>query len=395
MTAPFPLSGRDILYVSSIDWDDHWQGHQQIAQTLAKAGNRVLVIENTGVRSPNLRDFARIRRRAENAVRSPKGIRRIEERLWALAPMLLPFPYARAARLVNRELLTASLRRFQSETGFNPEIIFTYLPTPLVSDLIERLKPRVSVYYCIDDFAASSTGAREIRQSEDALIARADLVFVTAQKLLRRVEQLGRTATVFPFAVDIERFDAERLKDATIPVDLATLRRPVVGYIGALHRWVDQKLLVAVARKMAEVEFVLIGPDFRLTRELEGQPNIHLIGKRPHEELPRYLRGFDVGIIPYVRSDYTDAVYPTKLNEYLAMGLPVVATALPEIERFNQRYGALVSVATGADDFAAAIRQSFEGGSSSDRARRIAVAQQNSWQIRIPEMAQLIADKFR
>jgi len=99
------LNGQDILCLSSIDWDFIWQGHQQIMSTLAREGNRVLFIENTGVRAPGLRDLSRLRHRLQNWRRSTRGFRKERENLFLYSPLILPFPYFRLARWVNRALL--------------------------------------------------------------------------------------------------------------------------------------------------------------------------------------------------------------------------------------------------------------------------------------------------
>jgi uncharacterized SAM-binding protein YcdF (DUF218 family) len=121
-------------------------------------------------------------------------------------------------------------------------------------------------------------------------------------------------------------------------------------------------------------------------------PNLHLLGKRAHDDIPRYIKGFDVGIVPYRLSDYTTNVYPTKLNEYLAMGIPVVATDLPEIRRFNAEHGPSVAVAQDADQFVAALKAALRPSTDEERRARIEVARTNSWHARIVQMSALIAD---
>ena len=383
------LSGHDIVCISSIDWDFIWQGHQEIMASLAREGNRVLFIENTGVRRPTLKDLPRLRQRMRNWSRATKGFRQERENLFIYSPVILPFPYARAARALNRWLLLRAVRRWMRTVKFGRPLVWTFLPTPLTRDLIRELHPVLTVYYCIDDFSASSSQARKIVASEEQLFREADLVFVTSEQLRRRAARFSGRVHLFPFGVSFERFRQARENGAEVPADLRALPRPVVGYVGGLHQWVDQPLVAQAARRLPQASFVLIGPPQTDISQLAACANIHLLGKKAHDELPRYIKGFDVGIVPYRLSEYTANVYPTKLNEYLAMGIPVVTTDLPEIRRFNAQHGDVVSVAGDPEAFAEAIRDARPGPPAAIE-QRIDVARQNSWQARIAKMSELI-----
>lgn len=392
MSEPTVLRGHDILCFSSIDWRFIWQGHQEIMSTLAANGNRVLFVENTGVRAPSIRDLPRIWQRVHNWWKGTKGFRRERKDLFIYSPLLLPFPYSSLARRVNRVLLVRALRRWMQAASFGRPIVWTFLPTPLVREVIPLVDPIASVYYCIDDFASSSPAARRITGSEDRLFREVDLVFVTSEQLRARAAKFSDRVHLFPFGVSFKKFELARQSTDEMPADLGSLKRPVIGYIGGIHRWIDFELLARAARMMPDASFALIGP-----LQIEGPPcadlvNVHILGKRSHDAIPSYINGFDVGIVPYVLSDYTANVYPTKLNEYLAMGLPVVATDLPEIRRFNAEHGGRVTVATSAEQFVKALRSAIGRSSDGDRVARIEVARKNSWDARIAQMSTLIVD---
>jgi uncharacterized SAM-binding protein YcdF (DUF218 family)/glycosyltransferase involved in cell wall biosynthesis len=384
------LTGQNILCISSIDWDFIWQGHQQIMSMLAAEGNKVLFVENTGVRRPMLRDMPRLRQRIRNWWRGTKGFRQERENLFVYSPLVLPFPYSRVARWINRFVIVRAIRRWMNVTHIQHPLVWTFLPTALALDLIRAVEPELVVYYCIDDFAASSSGARTIRLTEHRLFREADLVFVTSERLRERARQFRQQADLFPFAVDFRRFEAVRNSSDEIPADLLAISRPIVGYIGGLHRWIDQDLVAQAARRLPDVSFVFIGPTQCDVSKLEAEPTIRLLGAKSSQQLPGYIKGFDVGIVPYVRAEYTTNVYPTKLNEYLAMGKPVVATSLPEISRFNERHGNVVAVADKADAFASEIQQAIQESDGRDVQKRIAVARENSWDARLAGMTGLI-----
>jgi uncharacterized SAM-binding protein YcdF (DUF218 family)/glycosyltransferase involved in cell wall biosynthesis len=386
------LTGRDIICISSIDWDFIWQGHQQIMATLAAGGNRVLFIENTGVRTPSVGDIGRVRARIRNWWRGTKGFRLERENLYIYSPLVLPLPYSRIGRLINVSMMMRALRRWMHATDFHRPIVWTFLPTPLAHGLIRALDAELVVYYCIDDLASSSLQARRITRSEEDVFRDADLVFVTSEKLRERARQFNHRVHLFPFGVNFREFERVRTAADTEPADLQALRRPLVGYVGGLHQWVDQPLLAEVARTMPEASFVFVGPAQGDVSTLAACPNVHLLGQKAHDEVARYVKYFDVALVPYLLSEYTSNVYPTKLNEYLAMGKPVVATDLREIRRLNAEFGDVVATASGAPAFAAAVRAAAANGSTAERERRIGVARSNAWDARIEEMSRLIGD---
>jgi uncharacterized SAM-binding protein YcdF (DUF218 family) len=382
----------DILCISSIDWDFIWQGHQEIMSTLAAQGHRVLFLENTGVRRLRFSDIPRLRRRVSNWSKGTAGFREERPNLFVFSPLVLPGPYSRIARRINRFLLLRSIRRWMRATGFSRPVIWSFLPTPVAHDLMDHLDPVLTIYYCIDDFVSSSPEARRIVRTEEAMFHRADLVFVTSEKLRQRAATFSARVHVFPFGVKFDAFDSARKAGRVTPADLTPLKRPIVGYVGGLHQWVDQDLVVDVARRLPDASFAFVGPPQTDMTKLEHCANVTLLGARPHAELPAYVGAFDVGIVPYRLSDYTANVYPTKLNEYLAMGIPVVASDLFEIRRFNAEHGDVVSVAKDGAEFADAITHALRDSSPAEIARRVDVARENSWASRIASMSTLIAE---
>lgn len=389
------LTGRDIICISSIDWDAHWQIHHQIASSLVAAGNRVLFVENTGVRSPGVRDLSRMRQRVSNWWRSTKGFREVNPGLFVYSPLFAPFPYSSVARWFNRTVMFRGLMRWMAATSFRRPVVWTFLPTPTAHDLIAAVDPSAVVYYCADDFAATSPGARRVSQSETAMFRRADLVFVTSDRLRQKAAQTSSAVHAFPAGVDFGKFEAVRQSANSLPADLAALPRPVVGYIGALHLWLDQDLMARVSEQLPDVTFAFVGPEQVDVTRLTARPNVRLFGARPHDQVPAYVKGFDVALVPYLRSDFTDSVYPVKLNEYLAMGVPVVATDLPEIRRFNERHGDVLEVADNADAFVERVRVAVADRHPDRVSRRVAVARENSWGARLEEMSTLVESAIR
>jgi len=389
------LGPQDIVCISSIDWDFIWQGHQEIMSRLAEQGHRVLFIENTGVRAVQFRDLPRLTQRIRNWWRGTKGFRQERENLFVYSPVLLPFPYSRLARWINQAMLLRALRRWMHASGFRRPVIWTFLPTPLARDLIRELDPELTVYHCTDDFSSSSKQARRIKGVEERVFREADLVFVTSSKLRDRAQRFNRQVHLFPSGVNLRRFEEARERSDGLPEDLRRLPRPVIGYVGGVHQWLDQELLAAAAVRMPEASFVLVGPVQTELSRLARLPNVHLLGARAHADVPAYIKGFDVGIVPYRLSEYTSHVYPTKLNEYFAMGIPVVTTDLLEIRRFNEQHGELVGMARGPDAFVEVLRGALaSAGDAALALRRIEAAGHYDWGVIVRRMSGVIAERL-
>ncbi len=388
------LRSQNILCISSIDWDFIWQGHQEIMSTYARNGNRVLFIENTGVRAPSIRDLPRLKKRLKNWAKGVRGIRKEQENLYVFSPVVLPFPYSRIARWINNHILLFYLNRWMRSMDFNDPIVWTFLPTGLSLDLINNISKKITVYYCIDNFSVSSSSARRVSVTEKKLIKQSNLVFVTSKELHDHCSPYNQGIHSFPFGVNIENFEKRRLEEQPkILEDLSDIEDPIIGYIGGIHRWIDQDLIKASAEKHPDYSFVFVGPiqtDISSLKEIE---NIHFLGLKPHELLPYYVNRFAVGIIPYLLTEYTKNVYPTKLNEYLALGKPVVSTALPEITAFNEQYGEMASIGKDSKGFADCLEKAVicERNEQTIK-KRIQVANDNTWQKRIEEMSGLIED---
>jgi len=382
---------QNIVCISTIDWDFVWQGHQEIMSSLARQGHRVLFIENTGVRRVTLKDLPRLRQRLRNWRNGVRGIRKVMDNLYVYAPLVLPFPYSRVARATNKAIMFWTLRSWTKTMRFDNPIVWTWLPTALTLELIKTLNGQLVVYYCCDDFQASSAGSRRIREAEDILIREADLVFAHSKTLFDRCRRLTDQVHVFQYGFNREVF---AVCNEHTPSDLAAITRPILGYIGGIHRHVDQALLEKVAISHPDKSLVFVGPLQTEVGRLAGVSNVHFLGQKRYEELPLYIRHFDAALIPYALNDYTRSVFPTKLNEYLIMGKPVVSTRLPEVEYFNQCHQGIVSIADSPEAFSDRIGEELQRDSEALRAQRIMQVERNSWGEKIDAMQRLIQAKL-
>jgi len=389
------IRNQNIICISSIDWDFIWQSHQEIMSTFAKNGNRVLFIENTGVRTPGIHDILRIRSRIKNWFKGVKGIRKEGEGLYVFSPIILPFPYSRMARFINRHLMLRVLDRWMKIMKFGNPIVWTFLPTPLVVDIMENVTKKLTVYYCVDNFRVSSPAARRIARSEEAMLKKVDVVFAASGQLYSYCRRFNEEVYRFPIGVSFDIFEKARRSGDTKPGELAGLSSPVIGYVGGIHKWIDLDLIRRLAVANPAFSFVFVGPIQTDVSAVSGLENVIFLGNKDHSRIPYYIAGFDVCMIPYVLSEYTKNVYPAKLNEYLAMGKPVVSTALIEVLEFNKNNQDIVLAAVDADSFNDCIGKAIsEGDQKGLREARIKASEKNKWDSRIEEMSSLLQKKI-
>ena len=396
----YMITGRDILYISSIEWDFLWQAHQEIARRLAATGNRVLYVENTGVRSPGIKDAKRVVSRLRRSLHTlgRRGARQVAPNIFVYSPLVLP-PFGSAwQRLLNRRFFLRHLRGIASGLGMKDVLIWTYLPTDTALDIIRCYDNDrcLLIYYGVANFSYLTPKTDQLEKSEQELLRLADLVFVNCSELAGKFALRQQDAHVFPPGVDMSAFPLETSSDLVGPSDplnLGKLPRPIIGNVGGLHRFVDYDLVAAMASARPDWSWVFLGAPQVPLDKLQGLPNVHLFGQRPHGELALHLRFFDVCIVPYLSNGNGEmsTVVPTKINEYLAAGKAVVSTDLPTVRHFNDEHQILVSSPARPEEFLQSIeRQLGAAHDPVERKRRREVASHADWKMLIEQMSGLI-----
>jgi glycosyltransferase involved in cell wall biosynthesis len=389
------ITGKDIILISGIEWNSLWQGSHEIATRLAKAGNRVIYIENMGVRTPTWKDKKRVVRRLKSWTRSlmSRGVRQVEQNLFVCSPILLPPFGGRRRRYLNKWLLRF-VPLIAASIGMRNPIVWTFLPTDSALDLIGLFRSRgqtTVIYHCTADFSELIPEVPQLRESETTLLRISDLVFATCRQLADACAVSNKNVHTFSNGVNLEAFNLNGDSDSAAKSKIAVIPRPVIGYIGGLHRFVDFDLLIEMARSRQDWSWVFVGPIQTHLADLSRLSNVHLLGQRPHEDLGKILQSFDVCIVPYLKNEATATVVPTKLNEYLAAGKPVVATELPTICDFNEQHNVLMTAPSTPQDFLRAIETSLRLASDvATIERRTQVAKLSDWRALIAAMSDLI-----
>lgn len=378
---------RDHVCLAGIDWGYLWQGPQEVMSRFARAGGKVIYVNHAGIRRPHLEDWRRIAGRVRDWASRPRGgaVPGVPG-VTVISPMVLPFPWSRTARRVNRTIFADRLPGMARNAGLDRPVIWSFVPTPFAIDSLRSMRGRraAAVYYCVQDFALLSGDPQRMRDSEDEMLREVDVVFSGGRVLHERLASRHPRVTLAPFAVG-DGFFSDPQRE---PADIRTIPRPRVVYVGGLHRFVDRALLADVLSRSPRTSFVFIGPKVSGDWEIERASNAYFIGRRPYVELPAYIDASDVALVPYEVSPYTETVWPTKLHEYLARGRPVVSTPLPEVQRLGYDDRDVASAATGQEMAAAIERLIADAGSRSDVRRDL--AREYSWERTLARMTEEI-----
>jgi UDP-galactopyranose mutase len=252
------------------------------------------------------------------------------------------------------------------------------------------LKPSAIVYDCMDELSAFKFAPRELLRNESQLLSIADLVFTGGQSLYEAKRDRHPRVFAFPSSIDKEHFaQARTITDE--PEDQTSIPHPRLGFCGVIDERLDTELLAKAAELRPEWHFVLVGPVVKIAEEdLPRAENIHYLGGKNYADLPKYLAGWDVAIMPFAMNESTRFISPTKTPEYLAAGKPVVSTPVRDVVRPYGERG-LVEIASTAEEFVAAANRILLVGNSDYWLSRVdAFLAQMSWDRTFNEMKSLI-----
>jgi hypothetical protein len=377
------LSGRDIVCFSN-DWDGDPLSKTHIMRILARE-NRVLWVNSLGNRSP--RATASDARRAWKKVRdAARGLSEPEPNLHVLAPLYVPAYGSAGVRAVNRALLRFQVLAAMRRLTMRRPISWSFLPS--AASVAGTLGEALVVYHVVDEFSAFSDASPHVAELERRLLARADLVIASSERLLAAKREVNPRAVLVRHGVDHAHFARALDPGLPVPEALANLPRPVIGFFGLVADWIDLPLVRKVAGAYPQASVVLLGKVTTSLAPLEGAPNVHLLGRRPYAELPAWCRGFDVALTPFRRNELSLAANPLKAREYVAAGLPNVCTDLPELRQIPG-----CTVTRSDEEFIAAVGEALRAGGP-DPARS-ALVRGEGWEARVDEIRAHVASVER
>ena len=218
---------------------------------------------------------------------------------------------------------------FIQEHGIENFVLWYY--TPMALPVTEHLNPSVIVYDCMDELSAFKFAPPALKAMEKSLLEKADIVFTGGHSLYQAKKRFHANIHAMPSSIDKKHFSKAR-KQIEDPSDQKEIPHPRLGFYGVVDERFDSTLIKQVARKRKDWHFVIIGPVVKINPEtLPKAPNIHYLGGKSYEELPAYLGGWDIALIPFKLNKSTKFISPTKTPEYLAGGKPVLSTPIRDV----------------------------------------------------------------
>lgn len=369
LTRHTPAGQRDWIIFGIIGWNFRIQRPQHLARELAVAGDTVFYIEP---------DFI-------SDTEPGFSVRQIDPDLPLYAVKLhlraAPPIYFKAAEAQELGQLQLSMAALFGQWGI--QAATAQLEHPYWAPLAEALPNTLQVYDCMDHHEGFGGMPQDLVALEHGYMERADAVVVTSQWLQDWAAQRGCQSMIVRNGCDYAHFHAPVAK----PYKAADGQR-VIGYFGAIAQWFDVELVAKLAQRFADCEIVLVGDDtVQAGRALAHLPNVRLLGEMPYRELPHYLHGFNVCLLPFQRIPLTLATNPVKVYEYLCAGSEVVCTDLPEIAQF----GELVHKAGTHAEFLDAVDRALHAPADARRrAERQAFALSQTWAARARQLRECV-----
>jgi hypothetical protein len=361
------VDSSDIICLSHLRWDFVYQRPQHLLSRFAR-GVRVFFFEE-----PIFSDEP-----------TRLDINRREDNLYVAVPKIAHLDReSRNVTDIQREMLDELV----DSNSIKDFVLWFY--TPMAMDFADRLKPAATVFDCMDELSAFKFAPPELVENERRLMEKADVVFTGGQSLYEAKSDRHANIHAFPSSIETEHFNqARNITDE--PVDQASIPHPRFGFCGVIDERMDIEMLREMAELRPEWQFVMIGPIVKIAEEdLPRHENIHYLGGKDYKDLPAYIAGWDVAIMPFAINESTKFISPTKTPEYLAAGKSVVSTPIRDVVRPYGDLG-LVHIASTAKEFVAACEIALKDDESDRLQKTDEFLSYNSWDITFNKMKSLI-----
>ncbi|MDQ2656469.1 MAG: glycosyltransferase family 1 protein [Bacteroidota bacterium] len=310
------------------------------------------------------------------------------ENLWVVVPHFREGITEEEGIAMQKELLAS----FFIENDITQYIFWYY--TPMALSISDHFNPSVIVYDCMDELSAFKFAPQSLKDREKELLKKADLVFAGGYSLYEAKKNRHPDVHAFPSSIDVGHFNKARIYTAD-PVDQESIPHPRIGYFGVIDERMDLVLIEGIARRKPDWHIVMVGPVVKISPDtLPKLPNIHYLGLKSYDELPAYISGWDIAMLPFAHNESTRYISPTKTPEYLAAGKPVISTPIIDVLRQYGRNG-LVNIAGTPEEFVRVASMELENHDREEWLEQVnEFLSHNSWDKTWQRMMYLVTRKL-
>jgi glycosyltransferase involved in cell wall biosynthesis len=386
------LKNKDLICISTIDWDFLKQRHQVFMEFISRNNCRVFYIENLSPAPKIGVTFLpkAIKRLGRIFFRNNEPNSNVPPGIIIITPLILPFKN-KIAHFINKAVFIKLLYFQLKLKGLISPAVWTYLATPLALEFIKKIKPDFLVYDCVFDIKTHPDYPKDAAATERKLIELSDLVLTDNHSLFERCHAINPVTHLIAPGVDFKLFasaSSGQIENSGLLNNIGSPRACFFGGIDQIR--LDMELIVFTAKAMPRLQIILIGPVIKTDVSALKLKNIHFIGTLGHKELARCLKEMDVLIMPYKIIPFSKSIMPAKIFESLACAKPIVSTPLEELKLLP---AGLIDFAYTKEEFVAKIEGSFTSDNQEKRFFRLKTAEDNSWTQRLKEL-QIILDNF-
>ena len=379
---------HSIVILYGPPWDQPAKLSKHQFALLWSKESKVLYVESP----PNTLSFLTRTKEAFRLLkRFIKGPVEVEKRLWVTTYFYI-LPFRGKKYLLGGEWVNA-LNQYIIKRVFTKQIKDLGLVKPIfiVGDahahpLLKTIDKKSIIYHCSDDYTLVPSYPESFPELEKKFIKECTLVVTTAEELKKAKQVYNSNTIAIPNGANIEHFFQTQDDKIRIANDIVSLRKPIVGYIGSVFRWLNLEWIEYAAKNNQDCTFVFIGPITIDISKIKREKNIIFLGPRNYNDLPSYLKGFDIATIPFTIDGVTLKASPIKFYEYLASGVPIISTDLPDLKDFRH----LVSLVQTKEEFSNSISYEIENNSQEKIKDRMNIAKNFSWQARFDALNEAI-----
>ncbi len=395
-----PVVGNyDFVIFFPCDWETPWRGHYLIQALSEQLKNsKILCVENP---IDLLVSLVKHSSKLHSRIRKGNVVRRVCQNPYIYRPWIFlnvhiasKFPLIQK---LNLKWMKFQLDNVVKRSNFRANSLITWFTDPFQADYLNVLDAKFTVFDCYDEYAAQSINIlfrtkKELMEKEKRILQNVDLTFVVSDLLYDNKRPHARAIHIIPNAVDINHFGKAARNSTTIAEDILHIPHPIIGFHGNLSDRIDIDLLDWLAARNKDWSIVMVGgkegnmKNKQLLMKFAERKNVYLLGNKPYEDLPEYLKAFDVCMIPFREDDlFSLSCSPIKLYEYLATGKPIVSTELPGVHGFKS----LVRIAKGREELERQIKEALKEGFQLCE-KRISISKGHSWKRRAKQVKDIL-----